>query len=445
MSGPVELAGWGRHPRLACRVETPRDETALARLLTEERGALIARGAGRAYGDAALNPGLTVSTRRLDRMIAFDAAEGLLTAEAGVVLGDIVRAVLPRGWFPAVTPGTKHPTLGGLIAADVHGKNHHGAGSFGAHVRWLDLMGGDGRVERLGPGDELFAATVGGMGLTGVILRARIALRPVESAWIREEIVPAPGLDALMESFEAAAEATYSVAWVDALARGGALGRGLLMLGEHARRDELDFRARVQPFRAPERRRLAVPMDAPGFLLSRPTIAAFNALYRWAGTRAARRGPRLVDWDRYFYPLDALGDWNRLYGRRGFVQFQCVLPEDGARPGLAALLEATAEAGAGFLAVLKKFGPDASLFSFPAPGWTLALDLPVRRRTLALLDRLEDIALGHGGRFYLAKDAHLSRTRFEASEPRAEAFRALRRSRNLAGRFASAQSERLGL
>ncbi|MEM9147453.1 MAG: FAD-binding oxidoreductase [Pseudomonadota bacterium] len=444
MSAPVKLSGWGRHPRLTCRLETPADEAAVARLLAEG-GPLIARGAGRAYGDSALNAALTVSTRRLNRMIAFDPELGLLTAEAGVVLGDIIRALLPHGWFPMVTPGTKYPTLGGLIAADVHGKNHHAAGSFGAHTRWIDLMGADGAVSRLHPGDDLFAATVGGMGLTGIILRAQIALQPVESAWIRETVVPASGLDALMASFDAAAETTYSVAWVDALAQGADLGRGLLLLGEHAKRDELDFRRRAAPYQWPARGRVRVPLDAPSFAVSRPTIWAFNQLYWWKGCRTARGGPHLVDWDRYFYPLDALSDWNRLYGPRGFLQFQCVLPESGARDGLAEILEATAAAGAGFLAVLKKFGPDQSLFSFPTAGWTLALDLPARRHALGLVDRLEEIAVARGGRFYLAKDAHLTRARFDASEPRAEAFRRFRTEHNLAERFASAQSERLGL
>lgn len=444
MSRPVELSGWGRYPRVPCRLETPRDLEGLRGLIAED-GALIARGAGRAYGDSALNPTMTISTAAMNRMLAFDAEEGLLTAEAGVVLGDIIRAFLPRGWFPMVTPGTKFPTLGGLIAADVHGKNHHAAGSFGNHVRWIDLMGPQGRVERLQPEDPLFQATIGGMGLTGVITGAEIALQRVESAWIREEIVPASGLDALMESFEAASDHPYSVAWVDALARGNALGRGLLLLGRHARLHELDFRQRVAPFRTPERRARRVPFDAPGFALSRPTISAFNALYWWKGSRAARRGPHLVDWDRYFYPLDALLDWNRLYGPRGFLQFQCVLPEAQARDGLGEILEATAAAGAGFLAVLKKFGSDQSLFSFPTAGWTLALDLPARPSALGLMDRLETIAVARGGRFYLAKDAHLSRARLEASDPRAQAFRRLRAEHNLAGRFASLQSERLGL
>ncbi len=440
------LSGWGRHPRLACRVIAPRSEAELTGALAGAEGSLIARGAGRAYGDSALAP-VTVSMRHLNRMVAFDAEEGLLTAEAGVVLGDVICSFLPRGWFPMVTPGTKFATLGGLIAADVHGKNHHRAGSFGAHVTWIDLVGPDGAVTRITPESDpdLWGATVGGMGLTGVILRAAIRLQRVESAWIREEVVDCPDLAAMMVAFEGAAERTYSVAWVDALAKGPALGRGLLMLGEHARLEDLDDKRRAEPFRVPGRPRLRVPLDAPGFALSRPTIAAFNHLFYWKGRRAAAAGPRLTDWDRYFYPLDAILDWNRLYGRRGFVQFQCVLPEARAEAGLARILEATAAAGAGFLAVLKKFGAQESRISFPTAGWTLALDLPVRPSTLALVARLEDAAIAHGGRFYLAKDATLTPERFAAAEPRAGAFRALRAARGLDVRFASAQSERLGL
>jgi len=440
------LSGWGRHPRLPCRVVAPRSEAELSAALAGAEGRLIARGAGRAYGDSALAP-LTISTRHLDRMLAFDAGRGLLTAEAGVVRGDVIRALLPRGWFPTVTPGTKFATLGGLIAADVHGKNHHRAGSFGRHVTWIDLAGADGRVARITPeaDPELWGATVGGMGLTGVILRAEIRLQPVESAWIREEVVDCPDLAAMMAAFDRAEDRTYSVAWVDALARGPALGRGLLMLGEHAGLADLDPARRADPFAVPARPRLRVPLDAPGIALSRPTIAAFNRLFHWKGRRAAAAGPRLTDWDRYFYPLDAILDWNRLYGRRGFVQFQCVLPEARAEEGLARILEATAGAGAGFLAVLKKFGAQESPISFPTAGWTLALDLPVRRATLALVARLEDAAIAHGGRFYLAKDATLTPERFAAAEPRAEAFRAFRAGRGLDARFASAQSERLGL
>ena len=426
-----------------CRLEAPRDEAALADLLS--RGRVIARGNGRAYGDSALGVPGTVSLRHFDRMIAFDAATGLLVAEAGVLLGDVIAAFLARGWFPAVTPGTKFVTLGGMIAADVHGKNHHRDGGIGAFTDWVEVMGPDGRVLRASRREnaDLFALTLGGMGLSGVILRLAMRLRPVETGWIRQTTRAAPDLDTALAMARDADAATYSVAWIDCLARGAAMGRSILMLGEHAARDELPVgRA---PFDTGRRRRLTVPLDAPSALLNGATVKGFNALYYGAGRRGA--GTKLVDWDSFFYPLDSILGWNRIYGRRGFVQFQCVLPEDGARAGLARLLQAIGDAGQGsFLAVLKRMGETgAGRFAFPLPGWTLALDFPRAPRVEPLLDRLEGIALDHGGRFYMAKDARLRAETLHAADPRAAGFAAERAARGLSSRFASAQSERLKL
>lgn len=440
----MKLSGWGRHPRFECRVSAPADAGALAERLSA--GAAIARGAGRAYGDSAMNVANTIEMRRFNRMVSFDEGAGRLVAEAGVRLGDIIAAFLPRGWFPMVTPGTRDVTLGGMIAADVHGKNHHKDGSMAASVDWVELMGTDGVVKRCSPtrNKALFEWTLGGMGLTGVILRAAIRLRPVESGWVRQETVPAPDLAAAMEIFEARGEATYSVAWIDAMARGEALGRSVVMLGEHATARDLPPARADRPFDIPRRRRLAVPFDAPGFLLNRYSLRAFNAAYWQAGLR--RAGGQIVDWESYFYPLDRITGWNRLYGPKGLVQFQCVLPPDAAGAGLRALLAEIAEAGLGsFLAVLKKFGPGRGGLSFPTEGYTLALDFAVSRRSLALLDRLERIALDNGGRFYLAKDARLRPARLREADPRVKDFTELRRAEGLRAAFASAQSERLDL
>ncbi len=440
----MKLSGWGRFPVLDCRVETPRDETALRALLGERP--LIARGAGRSYGDSALNEGLTISTARFNRMLAFDAETGALTVEAGVVLGDVIGAFLPRGWFPSVTPGTKFVTIGGMIAADVHGKNHHGAGSFGAHVLWFDLMTADGSVLRCSPdrNPQLFRATIGGMGLTGVILRVAFRMVRVESAWIRQETIAAFDLDATMAAFEASQDWTYTVAWIDCLSSGKALGRSLVYRGEHARLDELDDAKRGEPFRTPENTTKRVPFNVPSWTLNRWSVRAFNVVYYWNGRRRPRE--HLVDWDSYFYPLDTVLGWNRIYGRRGFVQFQCVIPLKASRKGIAALLRETAASGQGsFLAVLKLLGPQESTFSFPMVGYTLALDFPVTQKALALLERLDRITLDHGGRFYLAKDARMQRQTFTASDPRGAAFRALRMEIGAASCFTSAQSERLAL
>lgn len=441
----MKLSGWGRYPRLDARIHAPRRIEALRERVLSEPG-LIARGNGRAYGDSAINVSATLDMRHFNRLLAFDPESGRLIAEAGVLLGDVVAVFLPRGWFLRVTPGTKFVTLGGAIAADVHGKNHHKDGSFRACVDWIDVMGPDGEVRRCSRQEDsaLFDHTLGGMGLTGVILRAAIRLRPVETAWIRQTTLAAPDLPAAMAAFEAQREASYSVAWIDCLGRGRNLGRSLVMLGEHAALSDLPRAHSRAPLHIAPGRQRSLPFDLPAPALNRFSLRAFNALYYRAGAR--RRGVRLVDWDRYFYPLDAILGWNRLYGRRGFAQFQCVLPLERSEAGLGALLAETARAGAGsFLAVLKRFGAQDSAFSFPMEGYTLALDFPMNAKTLALLERLDRIALAHGGRFYLAKDSRMSAATLHASDRRVADFQAHRERRGCTRRFRSAQAERLNL
>ena len=436
------MSGWGRYPRLDCEVRFARSEREVAGWVGTQP--LIARGNGRAYGDSALNPGLTLDMTGCDRLIAFDESDGMLVAEAGVLLGDVIAAFLPRGWFPAVTPGTKFVTLGGMIAADVHGKNHHKDGSFAGCVAWFDLVIADGSVRRCSRDEnaDLFASTLGGMGLTGVVVRAAIRLKRVESGWIRQQTLPARNLEAAIDIFERSLGWTYSVAWIDCLAQGERLGRSLVYLGEHALLQELGPAQREDRYRSGRRRSRRVPVDAPGLVLNSYSVRAFNALYYAAGKRAA--GERLVDWDSYFYPLDAIGDWNRIYGKAGFAQFQCVLPLATSPVGLAELLRTISAAGRGsFLAVLKRMGPQDSVFAFPMEGYTLALDFPVSPDTLRLMRALDEIVLSHGGRFYLAKDSRLSAEAFRRSDPRIGAFEAMRAASGASGRFTSAQSQRL--
>lgn len=438
----MQLTGWGRFPKQHSEFAAPRSDTDFAGAING--GQVIARGAGRAYGDSAIGAQKTLSTRSFNRMIDFDPETGTLQAEAGVQLGDIINAFLPRGWFPMVTPGTKFVTLGGAIAADVHGKNHHKDGSFATCIDWIDVMGPDGEVTRCGPksNTDLFDWTVGGMGLTGIILRAAIRLRPVESGWIAQQMIPAENLDAAIELFEANLDATYSVAWIDCLSGGPNLGRSLVMLGEHAKAAELDLDKRRRPLDVPRKRKIAMPFGLPAGVLNGWTVRAFNAAYYYNGTRKA--GHSFVDWDSYFYPLDAILGWNRIYGRKGFAQFQCVLPMDSARNGLAALVNAISVAGQGsFLAVLKRFGAQDSRFSFPMEGYTLALDFPVNARSLALMEQLDRITLDYGGRFYLAKDSRLKSETFERSDERVMAFRDMRQQGGQAAAFASGQSKRL--
>ncbi len=453
MSSPAgrrrKLSGWGRYPVIECRLEHLRDPEALPRLHGRNRGS-IARGAGRAYGDAALNPELTLSTLAMDRIQAFDPDTGALACEAGALLADILDIFAPRGWFPPVVPGTRFVTVGGMIAADVHGKNHHHDGTFGAHVESLTLATADGSIRECSRSEnaDLFLATLGGMGLTGVILSARFRLRPVETSFITQETAVAHDLDELMALFDASRDWPYSVAWIDCLARGATLGRGLLTRGRFLDRGALPLPLAEQPMRpAPERRR-RVPVDAPSALLNRFSIGLFNEFYHRSGRRRASAGAQPVHFDGFFFPLDRIEGWNRLYGRRGFVQYQCVLPGAESAAGVAALLERIAAAGQGsFLAVLKQFGPAGDgLMSFPMEGYTLALDFPLGAGALALLDELDDIVHRRGGRVYLAKDARCKAERIHEGYPRRDAFTAIRSdAAGAAPAFSSALSQRLAL
>ncbi|AEG50395.1 FAD linked oxidase domain protein [Sphingobium chlorophenolicum L-1] len=436
------LSGWGRYPVAECMITRPRNAEAVPPLLSHLPKA-IARGNGRSYGDASLAPDATVDLRRLDHFIDFDRTSGCLTCEGGALLADIVDTMLPRGWFVPVTPGTKLVTVGGMIASDVHGKNHHVAGSFCDHVEWIDLAIGAGEVLRCSPGEhaDLFAATCGGMGLTGVILRACFRLLRVESTAVRQRIVRAATLADAFEIFEASLDWTYSVAWIDCLAQGRHLGRSAIFLGEHALSDQLPPARQAAPLARHARRTKHVPFDFPAFVLSRPSVRLFNRLYY----AAQRPGNAIVDIDPFFYPLDAVHDWNRIYGRPGFIQYQCVLPLAESEMGLTRLLREIAAVGeASFLAVLKRMGPASfGMLSFPMEGYTLALDFPANRGSFALLDRLDAITAEHGGHIYLAKDARAGATSFANGYARLDEFRAVRAHYGLDQHFASLLSRRL--
>ncbi len=411
---------------------------------------LIARGNGRSYGDAALNPELTLSMLAMDRMRAFDAGTGLLDCEAGALLADILATFVPRGWFPPVAPGTKFVTVGGMIAADVHGKNHHRDGTFGAHVESLTLASGDGTIRECSRKEnaDLFRATLGGMGLTGVILSARFRLRPVDTAFVTVETLAARDLDETMALFEESRDWPYSVAWIDCLARGAGLGRSVMTRGAFMERSALPPRLASDPLRPAPGVKCRIPADAPSALLNRISVGLFNELCYRHGRARARFGARPVHFDRFFFPLDRIEAWNRLYGRRGFVQYQCVLPKDESAAGIAALLERAAASGqSSFLGVLKLFGPAGDgLMSFPMEGYTLALDFPLRAGTAALLDGLDEITHRYGGRVYFAKDAHCATERVREGYPRFDAFEGIRaETPGAPSRFASELSRRLAL
>ncbi len=439
------LSGWGRFPRMPSDALRPAQPRAVAPLLRRP-GQIIARGSARAYGDAAIGLDASVHTASLDHLIAFDRATGRLRAEAGLRLIDLIPLVLPHGWFPPVVPGTRYPSLGGMIAADVHGKNHHLDGGFGAHIEALTLLTASGEVVEVTPTSDpdLFRATVGGMGLTGIILDCTLRLKKVETGLIRQTTMVANNLLEAVAILIAADQAPYSVAWIDCSATGATMGRSLVFLGEHATADQAGDRAAASltPSSKPPK---ALPIDAPGFALNRFSIKAFNRLYFSRGVKKAEQ-PVLVDHIPYFFPLDVIADWNRIYGARGFVQHQCVLPPETAADALHAMMkEITARGLASPLAVLKKLGPGTGMLSFPMPGYTLALDFAVRDDLFPFLARLDAIVAEAKGRLYLAKDSCQPRALFQAGYPELEAFRAVRRRIDPTQKFASHQSRRLGL
>ena len=443
----MEIHGWGRYPRGRARVLRPER---VREAVPPAADSVIARGQGRSYGDAAMSAeGVVMLTERLNRFLSFDEATGVLRAEAGATLAEVIDVLLPRGWFPPVTPGTKFVSLGGALAADVHGKNHHRDGTFGAHVTELEIVLADGTRRRCSPDREaeLFWATVGGMGLTGIVTEVSLKLMRVESAHVVVRHSAAPGLDALLDMLAGDEyDERYSVAWVDSLARGRALGRGVLMTGEHATLAALSSLDIENPLAATPRRNLNIPFDLPSWVLNPRSVAAFNELY--FRRQGARDVPFVTDFESFFYPLDRVGGWNRMYGARGFVQYQCVLPPATARRGLRLLFEELSRTRrASFLAVLKRFGAEGRApLSFPTEGYTLALDLPVTGADLfALLDRFDALVLEHGGRVYLAKDTRMKPATLRAMYPRFGEWLRVKERVDPAGRFASDLSRRLGM
>jgi FAD/FMN-containing dehydrogenase len=432
----MKITGWGRYPRIEAETRSFETESELREVLSQG-GDWIAHALGKSYGDSALNEKV-VLTRRFNKLIDFDATTGTVTCECGVTLAELIDVFLPRGWFLSVTPGTKLITVGGAIASDVHGKNHHAVGCFSACVKELQLMLPDGSVVKcsLTANRDLFLATCGGMGLTGIILAATLKLQPVQSPFIRETVIRCRDLEAVFANFEAHRSTPYSVAWIDCMASGPHLGRSVLMLGEHAATGD----------RSPaDGRRFSVPADCPGFLLNRWSISLFNRLY--FNMRPDRIERRLVLLDPFFYPLDKIENWNRMYGRSGFTQYQFVLPKASSLSGLRAVLSRIAEAGRGsFLAVLKLFGPENDNYlSFPLEGYTLALDFKIERRLFPFLSELDRVVLEHGGRLYLTKDVRMQRDMFVRGYPRWEQFAEIREQYGLKDKLNSLQSKRIGV
>ncbi len=421
MSWTEILSGWGKYPVSTANVHIPGSIKSLANYLkSSPDSAILARGKGRSYGDASLNEDNSVlSMDRLDSVIEFDKEKGIFTSEGGMILDDITRIILPYGWFLPVTPGTSAPSIGGCLACDVHGKNHHQAGTISKHVLWIDLLCADGKTIRCDrkKNTDIFKATAGGMGLTGIITRICLQLLKVESSYIIEESLRTKSLRSTMDLLtQNDTSFPYSVAWIDCISDKNALGRGEVLLGRHAGSQAVKKSYRKK--QAYENGFLSVnlPINPPVSIVNKLSGRIFNETKFRFFSNFQRK--RVIPYDVFFYPLDRIKNWNTLYGSSGFVQYQFVVPFDAGRSAIEQILRKSYETGhVSTLAVLKRLGESAGLLSFPSPGWTLALDIPIRPGLFALLDDFDRLVADFGGKVYLAKDARLSPSMFRRMYP----------------------------
>ncbi len=446
----VRLAGWGMTEPTVAEVAQPRSADEVAALMKGASAAgVIARGLGRSYNNAAQNDGgLVLSMAGMTDVLSFDQASGVVTCEAGVSLEQLMVRLLPAGWFVPVSPGTRQVTVGGAIAADVHGKNHHSAGSFARHVLSFDLLTADGDVRTVTPESDadLFWGTAGGMGLTGIILRATIAMKPVETSRLIVDTVRMANIDDTMAYLASTdKDYDYTVAWTDCLAGRGSLGRSVITSGDFATIGEVRYRNRARPLEFKPSALVGAPPVVPSGLINARTVALLNEA--WFRRAPRRRTGEIQTIGRFFHPLDGIRNWNRVYGPAGFRQYQYVVPfgaEDVVRRSLERISALRAPS---FVTVLKRFGEgDQGMLSFPMPGWTLALDFPSRTPWLSqLLGELDELVLEAGGRLYLAKDSRIPAELMPRMYPRYEDFRRLRAEIDPAGIFSSDLSVRLGL
>ncbi|AZB28123.1 FAD-binding oxidoreductase [Chryseobacterium balustinum] len=401
-----KVTNWGNFPIVEKEMKSE-DSFRKIKEFVQNHNELIARGNGRCYGDASLGESI-FSTKKLNKFISFDRLNGILECESGVLLSDVLEISVPQGYFLYVTPGTKLISIGGAIASDVHGKNHHSEGCFSEYVIDFKLMteNGDIIICSKEENSNKFYATIGGMGLTGIILSARFKLKNIETAYIRQESIKAENLDEIFKLFDESESWTYTVAWIDCLQKGKDIGRSILMRGEHAFAHELPQKLSKNPLRLKKKFSPTVPFYFPGFVLNALTVKLFNLLYFKRQTK--KEVKNIIDYETYFYPLDAINDWNKIYGKSGFIQYQMVIPKENGKEGMRKILETIANSGNGsFLAVLKLFGknnPEA-YNSFPIEGYTLALDFKVNSKLKKLVEQLDQTVQEFGGRIYLTKDS----------------------------------------
>ncbi len=436
-----QIANWGNYPVIETNEETFVFEDQLQQMFSTYE-TFIPRGNGRCYGDASLAKN-TVSTLKFDKILSFDSNAGIFECQSGITLDQVLQVIIPAGWFLPVTPGTKFITTGGAVASDIHGKNHHIDGSFSNYILEMDIVLASGEnvycTRKINP--ELFEATCGGMGLTGLISRIKFQLKKIETSFIRQKQIKADNLEELIEFFSEFKHYTYSVAWIDCLKKGAHFGRGILMLGEHAEFKDLGENRKKNPLKLAVPKQINFPFNLPSWVLNELTVKAFNFLYY---NRILKKEINsVIGYEPFFYPLDGILHWNRGYGKRGFVQYQFVLPME-AKSGLVEILRRISEKGMGsFLAVLKVFGKQESIISFPKEGYTLALDFPVKNGLMEFLDELDQIVLRYGGRIYMSKDARMKPEILWHSYPGLKKFKEIVRQYNPDGKIRSVQSDRL--
>ena len=436
-----EIANWGNYP------VTESDERNFSyleemRQYVRTTDNFIPRGNGRCYGDASLATN-TITTTKFDKILAFDSNHGIFECQSGITLDQILEVIVPRGWFLPVTPGTKFITVGGAVASDVHGKNHHVDGCFSHHVEEMDILLADGTIATCGPDllPDLYEATCGGMGLTGVITRVKFHLKKIQTSYIRQKQIKAANLEELLQLFDNYKDYTYSVAWIDCLRKGKAFGRSILMLGEHAKPEELNDRQKAEPLKLPKKKQFVFPFTLPSWVLNIFTVKAFNSLYYRKNLK--KEINNIVNYEPFFYPLDVILHWNRGYGKKGFIQYQFVLPKE-SKEGLIEILHRINDKGMGsFLAVFKLFGKQESLIGFPMEGYTLALDFPLRPGLFEFLDELDKLVLTYGGRIYMSKDARMKPDILQAGYKHLPQFLSILKKYDPEGKIHSVQSDRL--
>ena len=436
-----QIANWGNYPVIESNEKSFAFDQQLQQLFQSEQQ-FIARGNGRCYGDASLAQ-VTISTLKYDNVLSFDTASGVFECQSGITLDQVLEIIVPKGWFLPVTPGTKFITVGGAVASDVHGKNHHVDGCFSHHVMEMDIVTGNGQSVTCSPAHhpDLFEATCGGMGLTGIITRVKFRLKKIETAYIRQKQIKAKNLEEVINLFEEYKHYTYSVAWIDCLKKGEEFGRSILILGEHARIEDLNEKQKSNPLKLPKKKQISFPFNLPSWALNNFTVKTFNYLFYTKNFK--KEINNVVSYEPFFYPLDVVLHWNRMYGKRGFVQYQFVLPLE-AKQGLIDIMKLIGESGMGsFLTVLKVFGKQDSLISFPKEGYTLAMDFAVKDGLMEFLDKLDEVVLKNGGRLYMSKDARMKPDALEAGYPKLEQFKAIIRKYNGQNKFCSLQSDRL--